>query len=185
MCNKMSDVRLSNASPTLERVDARPPDNVRPPVRRNLFGSPDREELRRYMTATMQDDVEAFTELYNFDPVNNRPLSPGNFVWQEDSNPPEFYLRPPHGNERPQREDDLPGDDRQDAPEGNERQLVRPQRRDGSRKRPAGDSGPCSSDCQSKKSHTDDDDDDDPAEGAGSQAVKAEEIRPDNSSEVQ
>lgn len=141
MCNKMSDVRLSNASPTLERVDARQPDNVRPPVRRNLFGSPDRNELRRYMTDTMQDGVRAFTEMYNFDPVNNRPLSPGNYVWQEDSSPPEFYLRPPHGNARPQREDDLPGDDRQDAAEENERQLVRPQTRDGSRKRPAGDSG--------------------------------------------
>ncbi|XP_042259373.1 cyclin-dependent kinase inhibitor 1B-like [Thunnus albacares] len=188
MCNKMSDVRLSNASPTLERVDARQPDNVRPPVRRNLFGSPDREELRRYMTATIQDEVQGFVETYNFDPVNNRPTSPGNFEWQEDSDAPEFYRRPPHGSQRPQRNVDLPVDDRQDAVEENERQSVRLQNRDGSRKRPSGDSGPCSSECQSKRSHTDEDDDDDPSGGAGNQAVKAVEethSRPDNSAEVQ
>ncbi|KAM7378101.1 hypothetical protein PAMA_013141 [Pampus argenteus] len=188
MCNKMSDVRLSNASPTLERVDARQPDNVRPSVRRNLFGSPDREEIRMYMAATIQADVQGFAERYNFDPVNNRPLSPVHFDWQEDSDAPEFYHRPPHGSQRPQRDEDLPGDNRQDAAEGNERQSGRLRSRDGSRKRPAENSGPCSSECQSKMSHTDEDDDDDPSEGAGSQAVKAVEetrSRPDNSAEVQ
>lgn len=134
MCNKMSDVRLSNASPTLERVDARQPDTARAPVRRSLFGSPDREEIRRYLTATIQEGVEDFREEYNFDPVNDRPLTPRNYEWQEDSDAPEFYHRPPHGSQRPQRDVDSPDDNRRDA-EG------RQPDRDGSRKRRTGDSG--------------------------------------------
>lgn len=142
MCNKMSDVRLSNASPTVERVDARQPDNVRPPVRRNLFGSPDPEELRGYVTDMIQDEVQGFRERYNFDPDTETPLSPVNYDWQEDSDPPEFYVRPPHGSQRPQREQDLPGDNRQDtAAERSERRSSRLRNRDGSRKRPSGDSG--------------------------------------------
>uniref|UniRef100_A0A672H4U6 Cyclin-dependent kinase inhibitor 1B n=1 Tax=Salarias fasciatus TaxID=181472 RepID=A0A672H4U6_SALFA len=100
MCNKMSDVRLSNASPTLERVDARQADSFRPSVRRNLFGTPDPEEIRRYAAATLQEDVRGFRETYNFDPVEERPLSPRNYEWEEDRDPPEFYLRPPHGSQR-------------------------------------------------------------------------------------
>uniref|UniRef100_A0A672IWX5 Cyclin-dependent kinase inhibitor 1B n=1 Tax=Salarias fasciatus TaxID=181472 RepID=A0A672IWX5_SALFA len=96
----MSDVRLSNASPTLERVDARQADSSRPSVRRNLFGTPDPEEIRRYVAATLQEDVRGFRETYNFDPVEERPLSPRNYEWEEDRDPPEFYLRPPHGSQR-------------------------------------------------------------------------------------
>lgn len=134
MCNKMSDVRLSNASPTLERVDARQPDNARAPVRRNLFGSPDREGIRRYLTAAIQEGVQEFREEYNFDPVNNRPLPPRNYEWQEISDAPEFYHRPPHGSQRPQRDADSPGDSRKDA---EDRQASA----DSSRKRRSGDSG--------------------------------------------
>lgn len=94
MCNKMSDVRLSNASPTLERVDPRQPDNVRPPVRRSLFGRPDPEELRRNVAALVREDVQAFIERYNFDPAEERPLAPRNFEWEADGDAPEFYRRP-------------------------------------------------------------------------------------------
>ncbi|XP_070709813.1 cyclin-dependent kinase inhibitor 1Ba [Pempheris klunzingeri] len=189
MCNKMSDVRLSNASPTLERVDARQPDNVRPPVRRNLFGTPDREEVRRYMTASIQESVQAFTEEYNFDPENDTPLAPRRFEWQRISNAAEFYHRPPHGSRRPQREVDLPGEsDRQDA-EGSS--GGQPDRHD-TRKRRSRASGPCSSECPSKRLHTndedDDDDDEDQSDGAAGQAVKAAEeraSRPESSAEVQ
>lgn len=110
----MSDVRLSNASPTLERVDARQPDNVRPSVRRSLFGAPDREELGRYLTATLQESVQDFTERYNFDPVDERPLTPRNYEWEEANTAPEFYRRPPHGNQRPERGVDASGDLRGD-----------------------------------------------------------------------
>ncbi|KAF1372453.1 hypothetical protein PFLUV_G00265550 [Perca fluviatilis] len=186
MCNKMSDVRLSNASPTLERVDARQPDNVRPSVRRNLFGRPDPAEIQRNVTASIQEDVRSFTETYNFDPINETPLAPRNYDWQEDRNAPEFYVRPPHGSQRPQQRDqDFPGENnRQDAETRCERQSDQPHR-DGSRKRR---SGPCSSECQSKRSHTDEDEDEDQSDGAGSQAVKAAEERPsrsEKSAEVQ
>lgn len=96
MCIKMSDVRLSNASPTLERVDARQPDSLRPSVRRSLFGSPDREELRELFEASRQEEERRFRDTYNFDPVEDRPLSPGRFVWEEWKDAPEFYRRPPH-----------------------------------------------------------------------------------------
>lgn len=135
MCNKMSDVRLSNASPTLERVDARQPDNVTAPVRRNLFGSPDREEIRRYLTAAIQEDVQDFMEEYNFDPDSERPLTPRFYEWQEDNDAPEFYRRPPHRIQRPPRRDAEPsGDGRLD--------VDGPQRNgDGSRKRRSVESG--------------------------------------------
>ncbi|XP_054480751.1 cyclin-dependent kinase inhibitor 1B-like [Anoplopoma fimbria] len=170
MCNKMSDVRLSNASPTVERVDARLPDTARPPVRRTLFGTPDPEEIRSYLDASIQGEVQSFTDTYNFDPVNERPLSPRNYDWQEDRDAPEFYVREPHGRQRPQRED---GTGRRDAED-------RPPDSTGARKRRSGASGSCDDETQSKRSHTDDDDDDDDDEedhGAGSQAVNAVEER--------
>lgn len=137
MCNKMSDVRLSNASPTLERVNARQPDNVRPPVCRNLFGRPDPEELRRIVTASIQEEVQAFTERYNFDLDNNRPLTPRNYEWEEVSDAPEFYHRPPHGSQRPERAADCGENNRQDAVERSERQSDRQLDGHGSRKRHA------------------------------------------------
>ncbi|XP_029318104.1 cyclin-dependent kinase inhibitor 1Ba [Cottoperca gobio] len=178
MCNKMSDVRLSNASPTLERVDARQPDNVRPSVRRNLLGRPDPEEIRRCVEVSIQEDVRRFRETYNFDPVNDRPLSPRNFDWQEDRDAPEFYVRQPHGSQRLQRDEDLPGENnRQGAEERSERRSNQPER-DGSRRKRSAAAGPCSSECPGKRSHTDEEDDEDQSDCAGSQAVKAAEERP-------
>ncbi|KAM6961716.1 uncharacterized protein LKV04_020695 [Tautogolabrus adspersus] len=188
MCNKMSDVRLSNASPTVERVDARQQDNVRPPTRRNLFGTPDREEIRRYFEASIQESVQSFMEEYDFDVVNERPLTPRSYDWQEDNDAPEFFRRPPHRREQPQQEVERPGENnRLDA---DERQPDRQQDRNGSRKRRSGSSGPCSGESQSKRSHSDEEEeeDDDQAGGAASQAVKASEerpSRPENGAEVQ
>lgn len=126
----MSDVRLSNASPTLERVDARQRDNIRPSVRRNLFGTPDREEIRRHVREVVQEEVQSFRDTYNFDPVEDRPLTPRNYEWREDDDPPEFYVRPPHGRPQPQREVDVPEDNnRQDVEERRSRNTS------GSRKR--------------------------------------------------
>ncbi|XP_040886445.1 cyclin-dependent kinase inhibitor 1B-like [Toxotes jaculatrix] len=186
MCNKMSDVRLSNASPTVERVDARQPDNQRPPVRRSLFGTSDPEETRRVFTASMEEGVRGFRETYNFDPEDDTPLPSGNFVWEQVSNPAEFYVRPPHRSQQPQRDVDLPGDNNLQDVE--ERQENPQPRRDGSRKRRREALGSCSSECPNKRSHTDEDDDEDQSKGAGSQAVKAAEerpCRPESSAEVQ
>uniref|UniRef100_A0A671L4W9 Cyclin-dependent kinase inhibitor 1Ba n=1 Tax=Sinocyclocheilus anshuiensis TaxID=1608454 RepID=A0A671L4W9_9TELE len=69
----MSKVRVSNGSPTLERVDARQADHAKPPVCRNLFGSVDREEFAR-------DVKEHMLEMEKVDAKEG----------------PEFYTRPPH-----------------------------------------------------------------------------------------
>lgn len=138
MCNKMSDVRLSNASPTVERVDARQQDNVKPPTRRILFGTPDREAIRELFEATGQESVQAFRETYDFDPIHDRPLTPRNYEWQEDDDAPEFYRRAPHRRQQPQREVEQPGDNnRQDAEERDGRQAER----NVSRKRHSGSLG--------------------------------------------
>ncbi|KAM8739811.1 cyclin-dependent kinase inhibitor 1Ba [Acanthopagrus schlegelii] len=173
MCNKMSDVRLSNASPTVERVDARQQDNVRPPVRRSLFGSPDREEIRRYLDAAIQSDVQDFRETYNFDPVEERPLTPRNYEWQADDDAPDFYRRPPHGCQRPRRDADSPGEGSQrDAEGSSEGRSGRQPESGGARKRRSVSPGPCSGECPSKRSNTDEDDDDeDESDGGASQAA--------------
>ncbi|KAF7653219.1 hypothetical protein LDENG_00086020 [Lucifuga dentata] len=152
----MSEVRLSNASPTLERVDARQPDNARPPVRRNLFGTSDPEETRRYFRDFNQEEQRAFAETWDFDPVAGEPLSPRNYNWEEVSDAPEYYHRPPHRRQPPPGNVDLRGDNnQQDAEERNERRpdpQPDPQPdRNGSRKRPAAASGACSSQSQSKR----------------------------------
>ncbi|XP_076007784.1 uncharacterized protein LOC143001837 [Genypterus blacodes] len=160
MCNKMSDVRLSNASPTLERVDARQPDNARPPVRRNLFGAPDREETRRYFRDAQEEERRVFAETYDFDPGSDRPLSPHNYSWELVSGAPEFYSRPAHRRQRPHGNVDLRRG-QQDAEDRNERCSVPEPDRNGSRKRPAGAPGACASESQSKRSRTNGSDDDD------------------------
>uniref|UniRef100_A0A672Z3Y3 Cyclin-dependent kinase inhibitor 1B n=2 Tax=Sphaeramia orbicularis TaxID=375764 RepID=A0A672Z3Y3_9TELE len=175
----MSDVRLSNASPTLERVDARQPDSVRPSVRRCLFGTPDREEIRRDLEATIQEDVQRIRETYNFDPVSDTPLPTGDYEWQADSDAPEYFRRAPHGSKRPRRDEDLNcGNSRQDTQERNEGHPDRPPGRDGSRKRPANDSGPCSTERSSKNARTngdeDDDDDDDEEQSDGAAGLPVE-----------
>ncbi|KAM8907811.1 cyclin-dependent kinase inhibitor 1Ba [Spinachia spinachia] len=164
MCNKMSEVRLSNASPTVERVDARQPDATRPSVCRNLFGSPDPGEIRRDVEASIRANVQAFTETYNFDPVAERPLSPRAYDWQEDRDPPEFYVRQPRHRSQPPR-GDVQGERRAALPD-----------RGGSRKRASGASGSCSSESTSKKSKGDDDDDEEEPAAAG-QALEAAEER--------
>ncbi|CAJ1055044.1 LOW QUALITY PROTEIN: cyclin-dependent kinase inhibitor 1Ba [Xyrichtys novacula] len=187
MCNKMSDVRLSNASPTVERVDARLQDNVRPPTRRNLFGTPDRGETRRLFEASIQESVQSFMEEYDFDPVNERPLTPRSYDWQEENDAPEFFRRAPHRRQQPQSEAECLGEnDRREAEERDGRQSGR----NGSKKRRSGSSGPCNGESQSKRSHSDEeeDDDDDQASGAARQAVRVAEERPSrpvNGAEVQ
>ncbi|XP_061662931.1 cyclin-dependent kinase inhibitor 1B-like isoform X2 [Syngnathoides biaculeatus] len=155
MCNNMSDVRLSNASPPLERVDARQQDVVRPPVCKNLFGTPDREEVRARLKATLEDDVRSFTERYNFEP-DGGPLPDGNFKWTEVSDLPEFYTRPPHRRQEPR------------AERSGERS--RSPKRDSSKKRPS-DAAGLSSECPRKRSHSGGDGNaDEPPRGAGAPA---------------
>lgn len=142
MCNKMSDVRLSNASPTLERVDARQPDNAKPPVCRNLFGTPDPEQHQRYVRAVMHEAQRVFAERWDYDPVTDRPLSPRTCEWEVVSDPADYYVRQPHTRQCPRGNEDLHADnDPHDAEDRTERQPDPQAARPGSRKRPAGVSG--------------------------------------------
>ncbi|XP_075867386.1 cyclin-dependent kinase inhibitor 1Ba [Nelusetta ayraudi] len=171
----MSDVGLSNASPTLERVDARQPDAARAPVRRALFGLPDRSEVRRYLNESIQESVREFREEYNFDPVDERPLTPRNYEWEEDDNAPDFYRRPPHGSPGArQRDADSSGEDSRAS--GAEEEARQPER-DGSRKRRSGNSGDrCHGEGPSKRSHSEpDDDEEEPGSGAPRAATAAEQ----------
>ncbi len=95
---KMSKVRVSNGSPTLERVDARQTDHARPPVCRNLFGSVDREEFARDVNEQMLEMEKASEKKWNYNFAKNEPLAPGDYEWQEvdAKEMPEFYTRPPH-----------------------------------------------------------------------------------------
>ncbi|KAM9772609.1 cyclin-dependent kinase inhibitor 1Ba isoform X1 [Syngnathus typhle] len=149
MCKKMSDVRLSNASPPLERVDARQQDRLRPRVCRNLFGKPD--EVHANLTATLEDDTRRLVDHYNFDP-DQGPLPGGEFQWTVERDAPEFYSRPPHRRRGPLAEDS--------------RDSARGQNRDSSKKR-ASDAAGLSSECTTKRLHSGEDDDYEPPTGAG------------------
>lgn len=101
---KMSDVRLSNGSPPLERVDARLPDHTRLPVRRNLFGggsATDSAEFQRDCTEQLREQERTLREKYNFDFALDEPLAPGQYVWEamDGRSVPDFYSRPPRGSE--------------------------------------------------------------------------------------
>lgn len=92
----MSNVRLSNGSPTLERMDARLPDHAKPSSCRNLFGTVDHEELTKDFNEHFQLMVEEKSAEYNYDFPNDKPLQHGRFEWQNvnSKDVPEFYSRP-------------------------------------------------------------------------------------------
>ncbi|XP_064174972.1 cyclin-dependent kinase inhibitor 1B-like [Anguilla rostrata] len=96
----MSNVRLSNGSPTLERMNARLSDNPKPSHCRNLFGSVDPEELRRDLKEHLQEIEQASSAKWNFDFKNHKPLPGGRYVWQplDSKSLPDFYSRPPRAS---------------------------------------------------------------------------------------
>lgn len=89
----MSDVRLSNGSPTLERMDARLSDHPKPSACRNLFGSVDREELRRDLKGHLLEMEEASAAKWGFDFASHQPISNGKFEWKllDCKDVPTFY----------------------------------------------------------------------------------------------
>ncbi|XP_055762147.1 cyclin-dependent kinase inhibitor 1Ba [Salvelinus fontinalis] len=98
MCNNMSNVSLSNGSPTLERVDPRPTDHTKPQICRNLFGSVDHDEFGRECLVQMKEMEKVFIDKWNFDFLNDEPLPQGDYKWEpmKSSDVPDFYSRPPH-----------------------------------------------------------------------------------------
>lgn len=174
----MSNVRLSNVSPTVERerVEARQPEPSKPPVRRNLFASEhrSREEQTTELEGKMHDAEKAFIERWNYDISNDRPLSPGNCQWEavKSSEVPPFYSRPPHKRGYPRGELDLNGNDDQRSSAVTGSQLTedtdscaghtgRSSPSHGSRRRPG---CPSSDSPTLKRSHKSEEEDDDVSE---------------------
>ncbi|XP_054856725.1 cyclin-dependent kinase inhibitor 1B [Eublepharis macularius] len=92
----MSHVRLSNGSPTLERMEARQADYPKPSACRNLFGPVDHDELARELERQHRDLAEASRRKWNFDFQRHQPLD-GRYEWQAVAHDalPDFYTRPP------------------------------------------------------------------------------------------
>lgn len=88
---KMSNVRLSNGSPTLGRVDARLSDNPKSSACKNLFGPVDHEELKKDLKGRLQEMEEAASARWNFDFSNHKPLPNGRYNWQAVDDSPIFY----------------------------------------------------------------------------------------------
>ena len=78
----MSNVRVSNGSPSLERMDARQAEYPKPSACRNLFGPVNHEELTRDLEKHCRDMEEASQRKWNFDFQNHKPLE-GKYEWQE------------------------------------------------------------------------------------------------------
>ncbi|XP_008310449.1 cyclin dependent kinase inhibitor 1Bb [Cynoglossus semilaevis] len=92
----MSDVRLSNGSPTLERTDARVSDHPKPSACRNLFGRGDPEELNADFKGQMREMEEAASAKWGFDFASNTPLVNDMLEWElvDYRALPGFYSRP-------------------------------------------------------------------------------------------
>lgn len=93
----MSDVRLSNGSPTLERTEPRVSDHPKPSACRSLFGSLDHEELKKDLKGQLREMEEAAAAKWSFDFASHTPLANGRLKWEvvDCRNVPEFYSRQP------------------------------------------------------------------------------------------
>lgn len=93
----MSDVRLSNGSPTLERTEPRVPEQPKPSACRTLFGPVDHEELARDLKGHLREMEEAASAKWGFDFANHTPLVNGRLQWElvDCRDVPDFYHRPP------------------------------------------------------------------------------------------
>ncbi|KAB5565832.1 hypothetical protein PHYPO_G00246020 [Pangasianodon hypophthalmus] len=90
----MSNVRLSNGSPTLERMDAaRLSDQPKPSACRTLFGPVDHEELKRELTGHLKAMEEAAAESWGFDFSTHTPRPNARFLWKavDSKDLPSFY----------------------------------------------------------------------------------------------
>lgn len=83
----MSDVRLPNGSPTLERTDPKPSACKR------LFGAVDHEELKRDLKGHLREMEEAASAKWGFDFANHKPLANGRLEWElvDCRDVPSFY----------------------------------------------------------------------------------------------
>ncbi|MBN3280860.1 CDN1B inhibitor, partial [Polyodon spathula] len=89
----MSNVRISNGSPTLERMNARQSDHPKPSACRTLFGPVDHEELKSDLKGHLKELEAASCARWNFDFANHKPMKPGRYEWEivDDKEVPAFY----------------------------------------------------------------------------------------------
>ncbi|XP_047452977.1 cyclin-dependent kinase inhibitor 1Bb [Mugil cephalus] len=93
----MSDVRLSNGSPTLERTDSRVSDHPKPSACRTLFGSVNHDELAKDLKGQLRELEQAASAKWDFDFANHKPLANGRLKWElvDCKDVPNFYSRQP------------------------------------------------------------------------------------------
>lgn len=92
-------MRLSNGSPTLERMEARLSDQPKPSACRNLFGPVDHEELKKDFQRQLKAMEDASSDAWNFDFSSHTPRADGRFQWEalDICSVPGFYSRSEHG----------------------------------------------------------------------------------------
>ncbi|XP_007892745.1 cyclin-dependent kinase inhibitor 1Bb [Callorhinchus milii] len=90
----MSNVRISNGSPTLERMAAQQPGHPKPSACRSLFGPVDHDELSRDLQKKRNESHEQDRLRWNFDFERDKPLD-GNYKWEavDFKDVPDFYWR--------------------------------------------------------------------------------------------
>ncbi|GCB78133.1 hypothetical protein scyTo_0019365, partial [Scyliorhinus torazame] len=93
---KMSNVRISNGSPSLERMAAREAGHPKPSACRNLFGPVNHDELNRDLEQKQREIREQDSRRWNYDFERDTPLD-GIYKWEaaERKDVPNFYWRPP------------------------------------------------------------------------------------------
>lgn len=90
----MSDVRLSNGSPTLERTDTgRVSVHPKPSACRSLFGAPDYDERQRELKGLLREMEEAASAKWDFDFACHTPRPSGRYAWEavDCRDVPAFY----------------------------------------------------------------------------------------------
>ncbi|XP_034443364.1 cyclin-dependent kinase inhibitor 1Bb [Hippoglossus hippoglossus] len=92
----MSNVRLSNGSPTLERTEPRVSEHPKPSACRSLFGSVDHEELKRDLKGHLREMEETASAKWGFDFASYSPLVNDRLDWKlvDCRDVPDFYQRP-------------------------------------------------------------------------------------------
>ncbi|XP_051975573.1 cyclin-dependent kinase inhibitor 1B-like [Xyrauchen texanus] len=95
----MSNVRLSNGSPTMERMEARLSDQPKPSACRNLFGPVDHEELKKDLQRHLKAMEDAAAEEWNFDISTHTPRANGRYQWEalDIRSVPGFYSQSERG----------------------------------------------------------------------------------------
>ncbi|XP_078272578.1 cyclin dependent kinase inhibitor 1Bb [Rhinoraja longicauda] len=91
----MSNVRISNGSPSLELMAAQIPGNAKPSACRSLFGAVDHDVLNRDLQLKKQEIHEQDRGRWNYDFEKDKPLD-GNYKWEavDRKDVPNFYWRP-------------------------------------------------------------------------------------------